>query len=60
MVYAISNSTIIFINMDVLNKFPNGLMINITMIKIDIAEHIHIFLVESVKIIKLKGDSATI
>jgi hypothetical protein len=41
--------------MDVLKKLLNGLNTNKTIIRIDIAEHIHIFLVSSVKIVKLNG-----
>jgi hypothetical protein len=44
-------------NKDVLKKLLNGLIIKRTIIKIDEAEHIHTFFVESVNINKLKGVS---
>ena len=42
-----------FINKEVLKNLLNGLMIKSTIKKIDTAVHIHIFLVTSVKIVKL-------
>jgi hypothetical protein len=44
-----------FINIEVLKKLLNGLIMNKTIIKIEVAEHKQTFLVESVNIIKLKG-----
>jgi hypothetical protein len=59
-VYANSIKDIIFINKDVLKKLLNGLIINKTIIKIEVAEHIHIFLVSLVNIVKLNGVSESI
>jgi hypothetical protein len=59
-VYANSVKAIIFINKDVLKKLLNGLIINKTIIKIEVAEHIHIFLVSLVNIVRLNGVSESI
>jgi hypothetical protein len=55
MVYIINSKDTTFINKEVLKNLLNGLIIKITIIKIELAEHKHTFLVESVNIIKLKG-----
>lgn len=53
MVYPRIIIAIIFINREVLKKLLSGLMTNKTIITIENAEHIHIFLVALVKIVKL-------
>jgi hypothetical protein len=55
MVYTINSKDTTFINNEVLKNLLNGLIIKRTIIKIELAEHKQIFLVESVNIIKLKG-----
>jgi hypothetical protein len=47
-------------NKDVLKKLLNGVITKRTIIIIDVAEHIHTFLVESVNIVKLNGVSESI
>jgi hypothetical protein len=59
-VYTSSIKEIVFISNDVLKKLLNGLIINKTIIKIEVAEHIHIFLVSLVNIVKLNGVSESI
>jgi hypothetical protein len=59
-VYTIKAKDNIFINKDVLKKLLNGLIMKSTIIKIEVAEHIHTFFVESVNIIKLNGVSESI
>ena len=54
-VYIINNKAIIFITSEVLKKLLNGLITKRTIIIMDVAEHIHMFLVESVNIVKLNG-----
>jgi hypothetical protein len=45
---------------DVIKKVLNGLIIKRIIKNIEIAEHVHIFFVESENIIKLKGASKSI
>jgi hypothetical protein len=59
-VYTSSIKEIVFISNDVLKKPLNGLITNRKMIKIEVAEHIHIFLVSLVNIVKLNGVSESI
>jgi len=60
MVYTKIIKTIIFIRDDVKKKLLNGLIIKSTIKAIETAEQVHIFFVESVKIIKLNGISVSI
>jgi len=53
-------NTIIFISDDVKKKLLNGLIIKRIIKTIEIVEHIQIFFVESVNIIKLNGISLSI
>jgi len=56
-VKANNNNITILIKIDVIKNLLNGLIINNTIRKIDIAEHVHTLLVVSVKVFKLKCSS---
>jgi hypothetical protein len=59
-VYPSNNNDNIFINREVLKKLLSGLITNNTIIIIDKAEQVHIFLVPSVNIFKLNDCSVSI